>query len=348
MAQAAHHPRAGADVAVGHTVRRPAAPVPRTTTLSVAMAMAAAAACIAVAVLAPAGASAADAAARDRLRQPLFGSSAFGASSSLSTTADAALERLASAEFATELSTAATAAAAASSLSPANRTDYAISGLLNVTDNESTLANGHYAGYIPVSSDGTAQMFFWYIPSTNTSSKDLVIWLNGGPGCSSLVGLFEENGPLHVQDNTSMTANPYSWNTVANVLYVEQPVGTGYSYAPELESSEFTVGILGLAATFYTFLNGWYTVFNETKDFDLYIAGESYAGYYIYLKGVSIGNGIISVESQESLKSVVNDFDFLHDSGFFGNDTEALATAGAIAQQCLYATESNYTKISYR
>ncbi|KAJ1552416.1 hypothetical protein HK405_011409, partial [Cladochytrium tenue] len=314
---------------------------------------------------APTGVAAAHADARLRLRRPLSGSAAPVDSDALA--ADglvdaAALARIAAAQI--DVTATPTVAAA-------SKASYTVTSLPNAPTDA---LNGQYAGYIPVlthkltlfhltktSNGASGEVFFWYFPSTNTSSTDLVIWLNGGPGCSSLIGMFEENGPFLIADDGTLNANPHSWHTLANVLYVEQPVGTGFSYSSAYETSETT-----LAKTFYTFLDGWFSVFTEAKAYKLYITGESYAGYYIpyiastlvskaslsdgtaiNLAGVAIGNGLIDKRNQESFISATNDFDFLHDSGFFGTDTSALAQAGAIAKQCLYATNSNYTQISY-
>ena len=65
---------------------------------------------------------------------------------------------------------------------------------------------------------------------TKNKNKKRQLWLNGGPGCSSLDGLFYENGPFHVTDNATLYNNPYAWNLVSNVLYIEAPIGVGYSY----------------------------------------------------------------------------------------------------------------------
>jgi len=56
------------------------------------------------------------------------------------------------------------------------------------------------------------------------------VWLTGGPGCSSMLALFYENGPYNIKKDLSLTINPYSWNSFANLLFVDQPVGTGFSY----------------------------------------------------------------------------------------------------------------------
>ncbi|RKO84627.1 serine carboxypeptidase-domain-containing protein [Blyttiomyces helicus] len=77
-----------------------------------------------------------------------------------------------------------------------------------------------YSGTLPILKDG-AYLFFWYIKSS-TPSKDLVVWLNGGPGCSSMIGAFEENGPLRVSNSSTgpeWSRNPYSWDNAANILY---------------------------------------------------------------------------------------------------------------------------------
>ena len=90
-----------------------------------------------------------------------------------------------------------------------------------------------WAGLLPISNrtNESQQLFFWYFPSQSTGGvNDLIIWMNGGPGCSSLEGLLQENGPFLWQWGTARPVpNSYAWNMVANVLWVEQPVGTGFS-----------------------------------------------------------------------------------------------------------------------
>ena len=75
-------------------------------------------------------------------------------------------------------------------------------------------------------------IFYWVFQSRQTPSTDpLVLWLTGGPGCASEVALFYENGPYQFTSATDSTikSNPNSWNTFANLLYVDQPIGTGFS-----------------------------------------------------------------------------------------------------------------------
>lgn len=86
-----------------------------------------------------------------------------------------------------------------------------------------------YSGLMPITGapTETRKFFFWYFPSSRPGgSKDLTIWLNGGPGCSSLYGVAQENGPfLFPKGHTIAVENPYSWHKLTNMLYVEQPLG---------------------------------------------------------------------------------------------------------------------------
>lgn len=111
--------------------------------------------------------------------------------------------------------------------------------------------------------------------SLNTDSR--TVWLNGGPGCSSLQGLMSENGPLSfIGNQTAPRANPYSWTKFGYVLYVDQPVGVGYSTGPNqtTDNSDVTQG-------FINWLKAFYAEFPELMTKTTYIAGESYAGVYV-------------------------------------------------------------------
>lgn len=85
-------------------------------------------------------------------------------------------------------------------------------------------------------------MWYWFFEArTDASTAPLTLWLNGGPGCSSMIGLFQEHGPCHfVNGETEPSLNEYSWNTVSNMLYVDQPIGTGFSYGTDSATSTVT------------------------------------------------------------------------------------------------------------
>ena len=92
------------------------------------------------------------------------------------------------------------------------------------------LGNGMYAGYVQIA-DTKKQLHYVTVLSQGEPAKDpVIIWYNGGPGCSSLYGLAAEHGPYVLEDGaTNFTKNDYAWNRFANVIYIEAPAGVGYS-----------------------------------------------------------------------------------------------------------------------
>ena len=138
-----------------------------------------------------------------------------------------------------------------------------------------------------------------------------MIWLNGGPGCSSEDGALMEVGPYRVREGGKLEYNNGSWDEFANLLFVDNPVGTGYSY---VNTDSFLHELQEMADQFVLFLEKWFALFPEYLTDDIYIAGESYAGQHIpyiakaiternkkfgvkdhwKLTGLLIGNGWIS------------------------------------------------------
>uniref|UniRef100_M1CFX6 Serine carboxypeptidase 1 n=1 Tax=Solanum tuberosum TaxID=4113 RepID=M1CFX6_SOLTU len=92
-----------------------------------------------------------------------------------------------------------------------------------------------YAGYVNVDEKNGRSLFYYFAESAsgNASSKPLVLWLNGGPGCSSLgFGAMLELGPFGVKpDGKTLYSRTFSWNKVANVMFLESPAGVGFSYS---------------------------------------------------------------------------------------------------------------------
>ena len=138
-----------------------------------------------------------------------------------------------------------------------------------------------YAGYAVVNTTAQNKLFFWYLPSED-GNKDAptVIWLQGGPGGSSLFGMFAEMGPYSVEsDGATLKYNPSTWNKHNGMLFIDNPVGAGYSYT---ETESYPTNTKGEVSTqLYHLLQQFYTVFPELLHNDLVITGESYAGHYV-------------------------------------------------------------------
>ncbi|KJK67289.1 Serine carboxypeptidase [Aspergillus parasiticus SU-1] len=134
-----------------------------------------------------------------------------------------------------------------------------------------------YSGLVPIDKDDKSRaLFFVFQPTLGDPVDEITIWLNGGPGCSSLEGFFQENGRFTWQPGTfAPVENPYSWVNLTNVLWVEQPVGTGFAIGkPNATTQEET------AEDFVRFFKNFQELFG-IKNFKIYVTGESYAGRYV-------------------------------------------------------------------
>ncbi|CAN4086574.1 unnamed protein product [Withania somnifera] len=167
-----------------------------------------------------------------------------------------------------------------------------------------------FSGYVTVDDKKQRSLFYYFVEAeTDPSSKPLVLWLNGGPGCSSLgVGAFSENGPFRPRGKV-LVKNEHSWNKEANMLYLESPIGVGFSYSANTSSYE-TVNDEVTARDNVVFLLRWFHKFPQYSKSNLFLTGESYAGHYVpqlaklimsynkkqqlfNLKGVALGNPVL-------------------------------------------------------
>ncbi|XP_022955040.1 serine carboxypeptidase-like 31 [Cucurbita moschata] len=141
----------------------------------------------------------------------------------------------------------------------------------------------HFAGYVTVHEPHGRALFYWfYEAASHPDQKPLVLWLNGGPGCSSVgYGATQEIGPFIVDnDAVGLKLNDYSWNKEANLLFLESPIGVGFSYT-NTTTDYHNLGDEFTANDAYTFLQNWFLKFPSYKNHTFYIAGESYAGKYV-------------------------------------------------------------------
>ncbi|WVZ88789.1 hypothetical protein U9M48_035263 [Paspalum notatum var. saurae] len=148
-----------------------------------------------------------------------------------------------------------------------------------------------YGGYVTVDADRGRALFYYFVeaPRREAATRPLLLWLNGGPGCSSLgYGAMEEIGPFRVNsDNRTLSTNMHAWNTVANVIFLESPAGVGFSYSNTPSDYE-SYGDEKTADDAYLFLINWLERFPEYKGRPFYISGESYAGHYAPQLAVTI------------------------------------------------------------
>lgn len=169
-----------------------------------------------------------------------------------------------------------------------------------------------FSGYVTVNEVAGRALFYWLTEAVSDPLyKPLVVWLNGGPGCSSIAyGASEEIGPFRINSSASgLHLNKFSWNQIANLLFLETPAGVGFSYSNK-SSDLFNTGDCRTAKDSLKFLIRWMHRFPRYKQREIYITGESYAGHYVpqlareilaynskskhplNLKGIMVGNAV--------------------------------------------------------
>ena len=179
-----------------------------------------------------------------------------------------------------------------------------------------------------------------------------MVWLQGGPGSSSMFGLLKENGPFLVRAQTLPDKDPYlqpnefGWHKAAHLLYIDSPVGTGFSFADKAKafhSNDENVSI-DLASLIFQFLKVFPTYIGKTNTIQkkppkVYLFGESYGGTVVTdlakyitsvknytqvleLVGIGIGNGFISPKYQATMYA-----EFLGSLGIIDRKKEKLLMA---------------------
>eukprot|EP01083_Nonionella_stella_P262425 892369_1 len=163
-----------------------------------------------------------------------------------------------------------------------------------------------YSGYLNLSSGH--HLHYWLTESQNKPDTDpLVVWMNGGPGCSSLDGLLYELGPIHVYDNATLWDNSkYSWNNYANTLFLEAPVCVGFSY--EDGSNTCSMNDNTTANDNYHAILKFLDEFPVYANAPLYITGESYGGVYVPTLTLRILQGNANIDKENNPKVNIKGF----------------------------------------
>ncbi|EEQ86838.1 carboxypeptidase D [Blastomyces dermatitidis ER-3] len=208
-----------------------------------------------------------------------------------------------------------------------------------------------HAGHIEINPETSGNFFFWHFANSHIADKPrTIVWLNGGPGCSSEDGALMEIGPYRVTDDHMLNRTDGSWDEFANLLFVDQPVGTGFSY---VSTGAYVSELDEMTSQFVTFMEKWFELFPHYEKDDLYFAGESYAGQYIpyiaraildrnkkesvqaqnrqwNLKGLLIGNGWISPRHQ-----YLSYLPYAYREGIIQGGTDASLRVEATISKCM-------------
>ncbi|CCA73703.1 related to PRC1-carboxypeptidase y, serine-type protease [Serendipita indica DSM 11827] len=186
-----------------------------------------------------------------------------------------------------------------------------------------------YTGYIDI---GAKHLFFYFFESRNPSS-DFVLWTNGGPGGSSAMGLFMELGPCLIfskNDTETPRTNPYSWTNNDSVIFIDQPVGVGFSYADYGEHVGRTEDAAVDIAAFVAIFLEKFIWKSGTDDIKFHLAGESYGGRYLPLFASQIVDQNLILKKHGSkpvpLKSVMIGNGLTDPSKFFGGHYDYACT----------------------
>ncbi|CAL9130381.1 unnamed protein product [Musa acuminata var. zebrina] len=155
-------------------------------------------------------------------------------------------------------------------------------------------------GYVNVDEANDVQLFYYFIKSEREPKDDpLLLWLTGGPGCSALSGLIYEIGPLEFDVDSytesllpSLLYKPTSWTKVSSIIFLDSPVGTGFSYTTckqALKTSDIKSSV-----DVHTFLRKWYVDHPSFIANPLYIAGDSYSGFTVPVVAQYIADDLFS------------------------------------------------------
>ncbi|XP_008799202.2 serine carboxypeptidase 1 [Phoenix dactylifera] len=161
------------------------------------------------------------------------------------------------------------------------------------------LPSKHYAGYITVGNQADERHLYYYFASSerNPLEDPLTIWINGGPGCAGIGALVQLVGPFkidynqfHIKGQAKLKQNPFSWTKVSSVLFVDSPVGVGYSYADTSEG--YVTNDSDTISDLYEFVIKWFSEYPEFLPNPLYLAACSYSGVIVPVLAQEIVNGI--------------------------------------------------------
>ncbi|XP_043722030.1 serine carboxypeptidase 1-like [Telopea speciosissima] len=215
-----------------------------------------------------------------------------------------------------------------------------------------TFPSKHYSGYITIDETHEKKLFYYFVISERKPSQDpVVLWLNGGPGCSSLDGFMYEHGPFNFEAGKTkgslplLHLNPSSWSKVSNIIYLDSPAGVGLSYSKNKD--DYNTGDLKTASDTHTFLLKWFQQYPEFLPNPLYLSGQSYAGVYVPTLASEVVKGI-----KTGLKPILNFKGYMVGNGvtdgeFDGNALVPFAHGMGLISDDLYEEAKSACNGSY-
>ncbi|XP_058766791.1 serine carboxypeptidase-like 12 isoform X2 [Vicia villosa] len=161
-------------------------------------------------------------------------------------------------------------------------------------------------GYVGLGeTDDDMQVFYYFIKSENNPKKDpLMLWLTGGPGCSSFSGLVDQIGPFAFEKKEydgsvpSLVSRPQSWTKLSSIIFVDLPFGTGFSYAKNVTAHRSD---WKLVHHVHQFLRKWLIDHSEFLSNEFYMGADSYSGIPVPAIVQEISNG-----NEKGLKPLIN------------------------------------------
>ncbi|XWS20274.1 hypothetical protein CRYUN_Cryun31cG0086600 [Craigia yunnanensis] len=208
-----------------------------------------------------------------------------------------------------------------------------------------------FAGYIDVDKKAGPSLFYYFVEAEkDPMTQPLTIWLTGGPGCSSVGDGFASVGPFLTTNNArGLQRNLFSWNKVSNLLFIDSPIGAGWSYSNT--TSDYSNGDDSTNKNLITFILKWYEKFPDFKSRDVYLAGSSFAGHFVpnlanslldynkqskdskfNVKGLALGNPMLRRKLD-----VLARFDFFFSRGMINSELHQ-----QIVKECNAIDENNY------
>ncbi|GAB0086161.1 hypothetical protein DMENIID0001_001600 [Sergentomyia squamirostris] len=211
-----------------------------------------------------------------------------------------------------------------------------------------------YSGFLTVDERYNSNLFFWFFKAQkNWKEAPVVIWLAGGPGTTTFFPLFYEIGPFYLTLELDYPPREYSWHIDHNIIFIDNPVGTGYSFTDNEDGYATTQA--DVAEDLYEALQQFFTLFPNLRSNSFFLCGESYGAQYlvtlgllihnkntnaldgqlINLQGISIGNAIINGENQ------IFSIDMLYQLGFIDAKTADVFDVGIEQIRSLLAKGKN-------